>query len=189
MRGRLVFTAAVVACLAISNVARAELDYLFTNGGADVANGQLRTDGSGNVWGGFIDVTGASNPVLDGVYNVYPIPVTAFPNTITSPDGAFYVDNVLYPSGNAPVIPAQAYVDNNGLLFENGSGIFLNLYGNGSGDYAMLVNNGGYQGDSTGVTMTLTPTVLPTPEPASLAVWGLGIAAAALLMTRRRRKA
>jgi hypothetical protein len=107
------------------------------------------------------------------------------PNQATSPDGAFYFDNVLLPGQN-PLIT------NGGLLFDitNGpdNGDYLNIFSNGAGPgtyEADIYSNGGYVSDFGNFSLTDVPG--ETPEPSSLLLLGTGLLGLAIVVFRKAK--
>jgi hypothetical protein len=103
-------------------------------------------------------------------------------NQSTSPDGSYYYDDLFFPAG-----PTGLYLDNDGLLFGQGTGyvVEINIWGNGSG-----ANMDSAWEDSTGVggptwwTTQDNGGTFAIPEGGSglsmLALCGLGLAGAFL---------
>jgi hypothetical protein len=106
--------------------------------------------------------------------------VDAPPSYYTSPDGAWYYDNVLYPSLLSPYGTA---FDNPGLLLlDNVTGNDINIFSPGSGGapYTLGTSPNQVQGNLYG---TLTAT--PLPQTLSLITGGIGLIG---FVTRRKRK-
>jgi hypothetical protein len=96
----------------------------------------LVSEGGGTYFAtaGSITVTGT----LDvGTFPLYPA-TYPFPNGQydISPNGAFYYDNLVYPSSNPTL-------DEDGLLFDNGGGLETNIWGNSPGNYSFYTSPGG----------------------------------------------
>ena len=63
---------------------------------------------------------------------------TSYPGYLTSPAGAYWYNNAVYPSGNNPQYPVNnPLLDNFGLLFTQNNGNELNLWGNADGSYTL----------------------------------------------------
>jgi hypothetical protein len=107
------------------------------------------SEGSGNflATNGTLTVTGVNDI---GTYALFP----GGPAVVTSPGGAFIFDNVLFPAVN----PA---LDVDGLLFTNGSGFEVNLWGNSLNNYEY--DETGYTHDQTGFPFTLNMDAAPDP--------------------------
>jgi hypothetical protein len=120
-------------------------DFSFAIG-PDTGYGSLNTTDNGNgeflATAGTLTVTGGLEV---GAYPLYP----GGPSVTTSPAGFFLYDNVLYPSID-PVI------DLDGLLF-SGSGLEINIWGNGPGSYTFDNNNNGTQDLGEPFTLNVAP--------------------------------
>jgi hypothetical protein len=123
--------------------------------------------GGGNFWAtsGTLNVTSGADA---GTYSL----VSGGPGVFLSPTGAFEADNVLYTS-------TTPYLDTWGLLF-SGGGTEINIFTNNPGQGCSATqycfwsyNSSGYNiqtgGDPSSVSLSTVP------EPASLALFGIGI--------------
>ncbi len=173
------------------------------------ALGQARADQiefafSATAGGGTITVTGSvlADDLGGGVYHavsgsgVYhtgagDTPITLIPGggggpTIsTSPAGAFYYDNLVYPSAN-PTLDYWGLLFNLGPPFPPYSGVELNLFSTGPDLYSVWVYSsasGGYVVADDGATVDVTA----VPAPTGLVLAGLG--GLGLRAFRRRRTA
>jgi len=118
-------------------------DLVF-NVGQDIGSASLNVTDTGNgnflATGGTLTITSSLDGTYLGTYALYP----GGPGTTTSPAGAFYYDNVIYPTTD-PVL------DDDGLLF-TGNGIEVNIWGNSPGNYSFYESNGGYINVEDGIT-------------------------------------
>jgi len=112
----------------------------------DIGYGSLSTTDIGNgeflATAGSLTVTGGLEV---GTYPLYP----GGPGIVTSPSGFFLYDSVLYPSTN----PA---IDVDGLLFL-GSGLEINIWGNGPDSYTFDDNANGTQDVGEPFTLNEAP--------------------------------
>jgi hypothetical protein len=166
--------------------------FVYTDLNGDSAWGRLTVDGNGNATGGFIDVT---EGLAAGNYNL--LAATAFvsspgpTNYVTSPDGAFYYDDVVYATNQIPNTPS---LDMYGLLFvgtgANNLPTEINLWGNyGANDYSFWAyspNAGYYVANGNPGNGTFALAV--APEGSSLMLLLPGLLPAALVARRRFRK-
>jgi hypothetical protein len=100
----------------------------------------------------------------------------------TSPLGAFWYDNVLYP-GSSPML------NTNGLLFVSANGVEINIWGNTSTtDYSFYTYapGVGYSIYSTNLTGTSTSTFAAStvPIPGALLLFAPGLVGMALMKRR-----
>jgi hypothetical protein len=102
---------------------------------------------------GSITVTGAQDI---GTFPLY----AGGPGLVSSPNGAFIYNNLVYPSSN-PTVDV-----NGGLLFDNGGGLETNIWGNSAGNYSFYTGTaaGNY---SIAITAdgSFTFDVASTPDP------------------------
>lgn len=119
---------ALATAAAISPVASAQnYDFTFTSSvNSDVFSGALVTGAAG---GGGFDVTGGSISIGSDSFTI--VGNSNFPGTSTylCIYGCGYYDNILSPNGGA----ANLLTSSGGLLFEDGSGNYINIWQNGSG--------------------------------------------------------
>jgi hypothetical protein len=146
-------------------------------------------DGSLFVTSGTLTVTSGA---IAGDYTLIP----AGPSPSISPEGAFIVDNLIYPSNNAGdgVNPGfsygftsgPSYLTVFGLLFGNGAGEEINIWGIGNNDYDFYgySPSGGYNPAVTGGEFTLSAA---TPEPAGLTLLGVSLMVLGGYGWRRRK--
>ena len=120
-------------------------DFSFSIG-SQTGNGSLNVSDQSN--GQYLAIAGSLT--VDGIYDVGTYPLyPGGPSIVTSPSGAFFYDNLLFPS--YPSINPSIDVD--GLLFRNSSGFEVNLWGNGANAYEY--DDSGYAHDNTGAPFTL----------------------------------
>jgi len=166
--------AAVALAAFITTAAQAQIytyDVIFT-GSVSAANGQIDVQ-NGLAISGFLNVTVGPN---QGTYQL--VPGSGVFNAGRVNGGSdLIVDNLV----NAAADP---FVNGNGVAFEAADkSIGFNLWGNGPGSYT-LWDAGGPTAPYTYVLDNGVAALTPVPEPTSVALLGLGIAAYAL----RRRK-
>jgi hypothetical protein len=159
----------LIAVLAMGFKAQADglYDITFSDGGSNVGAGQIDVEG-GFAVSVYFDVTAG---IAAGTFSLYTAAGNiAYPGQLTSPAGAFFYDNAVYLASNPQYPTTNPFVDNNGLLFTDGSGNEINLWGNADGTYTFYgdINNNKYDPQAVGVS-----TIAPAPEPASLAIIAL----------------
>ncbi len=140
-------------------------------------------DGNGDVGFGQIDVQPANNNyyAVSGVLTVTAGPAmgdwnlfttggnSCYPNYLTSPAGAYWYNNAVYPTSNPQYCVANPLLDDYGLLFTQASGNELNLWGNADGTYTLGGNIGGWQNFNVTISFGGT-TIAPVPEPVNVAL-------------------
>jgi hypothetical protein len=144
------------------------VDAWITTGAADGGGFDIL-----NIAGG---VSGPGGGMITGLVGGQP-----GPGTNLSPNGAFYYDNIYYPS------PADPVVDNNGLLFSvKNSASEWNIYSNGPDSYALwaAVNSSSYNP----ATNTTTFSASAVPEPSTWAMMILGFIGVGFMAYRRKAK-
>jgi hypothetical protein len=157
--------AAMGAALAfVSGGAEAKVyNYDFTS-----TDSLLTAEGTFTVTGNEISaITGVLSGLVSQVVNAV-VPSTASSGYSTSPDGAFYYDNVFS-------ITANPYLDIGGVLFTTvqNSGGYWNLWGNSPGNYSLFesVPGQGYAVQESGHL-----TVSAVPEPSTWVITLIGFA-------------
>jgi len=169
-------TLLVALALGVTTEAGAALYNInFNDGKGDVGSGQIDVLPDNNNYyaaSGLLIVTSGQ---AIGDWTLYTAPVhTSFPNYLTSPAGAYYYNNAVYPTGNPQYPAANPLLDLYGLLFTQSNGNELNLWGNADGTYTLAGNIGAWQNFDVTISFGGT-TIVPVPEPinCALAVFGL----------------
>lgn len=169
--------AAIAAAMLLFAPAGAEAtvyNYDFTS-----TDGLLNAEGAFTVTGDEITgVTGALSGLVTQTINAI-APSTALYGYSTSPDGAFYYDNVLSAAANP-------YLDIGGVLFTTtqNPGGYWNLWGNSPGNYSLFESapGRGYPIQESG-----NLTVSAVPEPSTWAMLLLGFAGLGFAGYRRAK--
>lgn len=188
----------VFLAFGVANQAGATLvNISFNDGHGDVGSGILNITGAGNTFqavGGYLDVTSGG---AVGHWNLYTAAgLTTYPTFFTSPSGGYWYDNAVYPTGVNPQYPGgHVTLDYYGLLFRQGNGNELNLWGNADSSYTLFGNINGYQnftqtigpagvGGSSGVQISAVPEVSTVAAPLLL----LGVCGTRALRSLRKSK-
>jgi hypothetical protein len=181
--------------LGVTTQAGAGLYYItFNDGIGDVGSGQIDVELANNYYyaaSGYLMVTAGQ---AIGNWNLYTAGGhTAYPNYLTSPAGAYWYNNAVYPTGNPQYPAANPLLDEYGLLFSQNNGNELNLWGNADGTYTLAGNINGWQNFNVTISFGGT-TIEPVPEPINYALAGFGLifacgSAVHLYVSQRRSKA
>ncbi len=147
-------------------------DITFNDSQGDSGYGQIEVNCDNNNYytacAGFLDL---ATGTAAGVWTLYTGGgSSSYPGYLTSPSGAYWYNNAVYPEGNNPQYPnTDVILDLYGLLFTQSNGNEVNLWGNADGTYTLGGNINGWQNFNVEVTF-VDPTVIPVPEaPAWLA--------------------
>ena len=145
-------------------------DINFNDGNGDVGSGQIDVvESAGDNYyasSGDLDVTAGA---ASGNWNLYAAGgTTSYPGYLTSPAGAYWYNNAVYPDGNNPQYPdTNPLLDNYGLLFTQNNGNELNLWGNADGSYTLGGDIGGWQNFNVDISIGET-IITPVPEPSTM---------------------
>jgi len=180
-------------CLTPSRAGAALYDITFNDGNGNIGAGQVDVQSAGNnnfyAYSGYLNVTAGG---ASGVWNLYTAGgTTPYPGYLYSPSGGYIYNNAVYPTGQNPQYPGiTSLLDVYGLLFTQGNGNELNLWGNANGTYNLGGNVGGFQNFNVNIGFGGTannPIIVPVPEPSPIALTALGGGLAAMGAFRRRR--
>ncbi len=142
----------------------------FNDGNGDVGSGQIDVEMANNhdyAVSGSLTVAGGK---ASGGWNLFTAGGNAsYPNYLTSPAGAYWYDNAVYPKGNPQYPVTNPLLDDYGLLFTQANGNELNLWGNANGTYTLGGDVGGWQNFNETISFGQT-TIAPVPEPVNLAL-------------------
>jgi hypothetical protein len=151
----------------------------FNDGNGTVGSGQIDVERANNIYyavSGSLAVT-AGRAIGD--WNLFTaVGNTSYPNYLTSPAGAYWYNNAVYPTGNPQYPVANPVLDDYGLLFTQANGNELNLWGNADATYTLAGNVGGWQNFNVTISFGET-TIAPVPEPVNVA---LGVFAGVFLV-------
>lgn len=151
----------------------------FNDGNGDIGYGQIDVELANNNYhavSGSLTVT-AGRAIGD--WNLFTAGGNAsYPNYMTSPAGAYWYNNAVYPSCNPQYSLANPLLDDYGLLFNQSNGNELNLWGNADATYTLGGNIGGWQNFNVMISFGGTD-ITPVPEPVNAA---LGVSAGVCLV-------
>jgi hypothetical protein len=173
--------------LGITTQAGAALyNIIFNDGNGDVGSGQIDVELANNVYyaaSGSLSVTAGQ---AIGNWNLYTAGgYTSYPNYLTSPAGAYWYNNAVYPTGNPQYPTANPLLDQYGLLFTQNNGNELNLWGNADGTYTLAGNISGWQNFYVTISFGGT-TIAPVPEPVNVALGIFGGIFLVVILARSR---
>ena len=158
-----------------------QFDFTYSDG-ANSAFGTLSASALGG--GDFLATSGSLTVTAGadaGTYSLFP----GGPGQTTSPSGAFYYDDVVYPGSNP-------FIDNDGLLF-TGNGLEINIFSSGSSNYSFYSYNGSSYNVASGPPFGFanggSASLSAVPEPAGLTLLGFGAVLLLGYAGFRRRKA
>jgi hypothetical protein len=144
----------------------------FNDGNGDSGSGQIDVESANNSFyaaDGYLRVIAGT---ASGFWTLYTGGrITSYPDYLTSPAGAYWYNNAVYPNGHNPQYPsANPLLDDYGLLFTQNNGNELNLWGNADGTYTLGGNIGGWQNFNVIISFGGT-TIIPVqtvPEPSTM---------------------
>jgi hypothetical protein len=175
MRNSLI-AAVALAALTIGSAHATEFDFTYT--GSDGLAGVVQVFGNEIAPNNYMitsgtDVLTGGNTAYDGTFTLIPDTAGFAPNDsnyLLSPNGDFYYDNMVTTAAGV------ATVDYWGLLFGDHAGNEVNLYSN-NGQYIDYYN-------TAQVNEPVTIGNVSVPEPASVAMFGLGLLGLGLIRRR-----
>jgi len=152
--------------------------YNFTfSSGSESINGQLTVDMSDNE---VTNMTGTLSGAVNDTINGF-IANPSFPNTVSTPGGAFTYDDAFYPG-------RDSLVDAFGIVFTTAGnpGGYWNLWSGAPGNYSLYESSlgGGYPVGISGGS--LDP--IAVPEPSTWVIMLIGLAGLGSAACRRGRK-
>jgi hypothetical protein len=176
---------ALAIAFAITPTVMADTYYYHFNDGNITASGTLSAIEIGNT--GVYEVTDGTininfgNGVLTGVLDQNP----NLPNPFSPPcPWCGGIDNLLYPSGNAPSQFNNLLLDKYGLLFTvNGTYGYTNLWGGDNNGYGAAYSTNAAWSAYGGGTFEIST----TPEPGSLFLLGTGLLGLAVIIFRKSK--
>lgn len=185
--------ASLALCLTTTQAGAALYDITFDDGNGNVGTGQVDVQAGANnnfyAYSGYLQVTSGG---ASGSWNLYTAGgTTPYPGYLYSPSGGYIYNNAVYPTGQNPQYPGvNSLLDVYGLLFTQGNGNELNLWGNADGTYNLGGNVGGFQNFNVNIGFGGTannPIITQAPEPSPITLAALSGVLAALGRFRRKR--
>jgi hypothetical protein len=171
-----ILTLLAALALGITTQAGAGLYYIaFNDGNGNVGSGQIDVElAINNYYAASGSLTVTAGQAI-GNWNLYAAGgYTSYPSRLTSPSGAYWYNNAVYPTGNPQYPTANPLLDDYGLLFTQNNGNELNLWGNADGTYTLGGNINGWQDFNVTISFGGT-TITPVPEKVNCALACLGL--------------